>query len=902
MTRPLAISALSLLFVLGQSAIAQEATPPKPAEVKTETPDPKTVAFEKFVKDLKKIDGAMPLYLNPASRTAYLEVPESRLNQVFLIQAALHTGLDSGFLSAGMPVGGNAVDAFKWVKNDETLLLVRPNLAYRYRADSDFGIGAERTFPEATLGTYPIAQSDPGRKRFLINVTPLFYGDVFHLNEMIMEGLGGPYQVERDKSGVLSANGSDDLMVVRMKLQYTSPRGGGGQSALATLLGVDTSPTLADDRSAPLEVTYTMGYRNDSGFKPRVSDPRVGFFTESFFTVDRFLKDDRTERYINRWQLAKRDPSAPLSEPVKPIVWTLDPSIPAEFRPAVKEGILRWNRAFEKLGYKNAIQVEDAPKGEDYDHADGRRNVVRLLVGPSAPFAAISLFRTDPFTGQILNASITLDGNVIRDIENEHARVVAGMANNQAARMSILRRDAARTATDDFTLFATPQERVMMDVAERLRKYGWSHAACEHASELKAEADLMWYALQQAPNGSKLNKIEYVKRFLADCICHEMGHCLGLRHNFAGSTELTTAQLGDDSLTAKTGLSSSVMDYNPPNVMAILRGRGNYYSSTIGAYDEWAIKYGYSDFGAGRETAGLAAIARESGAPGHAYITDEDADRTNPYGVRFDGAKDPLNYSARVLLAMRRTMAYAEKNLPKPGESYSKRTGVILSALSRSVREGRNAARFVGGVVTTKNFRGDVGEKPTIRPVDPTLQRQAMQIIAANFLAPTALRFSPKILESLSSDENDTAWNAPMRDIIGGQQQNLLALLLSASTTDRIAENELKQPGGYQLAEHFGVIKSNVFAEVGSGVAVSPLRRDLQRFTLSAWMAQSSAPQGAINEDVRTLASQTLRQLDQQIIARLGKPQGLDTMTVLHWKDAHDTLHRFFDREMVVAR
>ncbi|MGV3614300.1 MAG: zinc-dependent metalloprotease [Fimbriimonas sp.] len=906
MTRTFASAALAMAFATAftPSVYAQAPATEKKEEPKVAAPqkDPKAEAYETFVKDMKRIEGNMPLYQR--KKELFLEIPEERLGQLFLIQAALHSGLDGAFMHAGMPVGGNTVDTFKWVRNEETLMLVRPNIQYRYDKDDAYSAGAARSFPEATLGTFPIVQQDPVRKRLLINVTQFFYGDTFRLSEMVMGSLGGPYQAERDKSGVEYAKGFDDSTVVRMKLQYFSPRGS-QQNPLAVLMGLQDPNTLEDDRSAPLQVTYRMWYRRDDGYVARLSDPRVGYFTESFFSVGRFLNADRTERYINRFNLQKKDPKAATSEPVKPIAWTIDPSIPAEFRPAVKEGVLRWNKAFDAMGYKNAVVVEDAPKGEDYDHADGRRNVIRLLVGPGAPFAAISLFRTDPLSGQILNASITLDGNVIRDLQEEHSRNMASMANASQRATQVLRRDASRRENDDFFLFASPAERTRLAAAEQLRKYGWAHQSCEHGNQLKREADLMWYAVAASPNPA-VNRTEYIKRYLADCVSHEVGHCLGLRHNFAGSTALTTAQLGDDKVTESEGVSASVMDYNPPNVMAVLRGKGTFYANTIGRYDMWAIKYGYADFGAktpANEKFQLSQIARLSGQSGHAYLTDDDADGVNPYAVRLDGAKDPLNYSERVLLSMRRATDYAVKNLPKPGESYSKRTNVILNALLRSVREGRNAARFVGGVATSKNFRGDVGEQPTIKPISPAQQRQAVSLITTHFFAPDAFRLPPNVLQTLSFDENEEGgWTAPMRDIVGGQQQSLFALMLAAGTTDRIAENALKQPGGYTLDEHYRTVLNAVFAEVGTGANVTPLRRDLQRFALNGLISQAAAPQGSVNEDVRILAAQNLRGLQARIKTRLAKPEKLDAMTKLHLRDSQESIGRFFAREIAAAR
>ena len=382
--------------------------------------DSKASSYKSAVKDLKRVDGPMPLYLR--KKEVLLEIPEDKLGKLFLVQAALETGVDGGFLSAGMPVGGNAVDVFKWQRHDDQLWLMRPHVGFRWDEKDPYAFGAERTFPEAILGSFRIEQTDPERKLLLVNISQMFYGDLFHLQEMIMGGLSGPYQIDREKTGVEKVRGFPENDTVEMNMHFYSSRGA-EPNPLAALLGLSSDNTLEDDRSAPLKVVYTMWYRRDDGYKPRLEDPRIGYFDESFFSLDKYQDKDRTERFINRFNLIKKDASAKLSEPVKPITWTLDPSIPEAYRPAIKEGVLRWNKAFEDAGFKNAVAVQDAPKNDpDYNHADGRYNVIRMVVSPQSPFEAISLFRTDPLSGEILNASITLDGNIIRDFMQEHFR------------------------------------------------------------------------------------------------------------------------------------------------------------------------------------------------------------------------------------------------------------------------------------------------------------------------------------------------------------------------------------------------------------------------------------------------------------------------------------------------
>lgn len=898
---------------------AQSDAPPKPAatagstaKVAPEPPkkvkDDDTIDYEKFVKDLKRIDGPMVLYQK--GKNIYLELPESQLDKVFLIQAAFDTGLDTFFMHAGMPIGGQAVDAFKFERKDDMVWLERPNIANRWSKDSTFAIGAQRSFPDAMLNTFRIEQHNVEKGLLLVNVTSLFYGDVFRLGEMISGGLNGPYQLDNARSEPVAVRGFPENTVVSMRLHYYAAHGS-EPNPMMLIFGIGGN-TLEDDRSAPVTITYSMWWRKDSDYIPRIADARIGYFTTDFYSVDKFLDEDKTQRYIDRFNLQKKDPKAAVSEPVKPIVFTIDPSIPAQYRPAVKEGVLRWNKAFEALGFKNAIQVQDVPKDDkEYDHTDGRYNVIRMLVGPDAPFAAISLLRTDPFTGEILNASITLDGNVLQELMAEHERILPiTLTTGRARTQQILLRDQTRKMTDDKYLFETPLDEAIDAVKSRMDQFGWSNELCSFASEMAEESQMSWDALQAAPGGPTVSRDAYVNEYLSEAVCHEVGHCLGLRHNFAGSTYLTTQQLGDAKLTATKGTTASVMDYTPPNAPAVLEGKGSIFMPTVGSYDMWAIKYGYTKVDAktpGEEKFPLSQIASQSGLPGHEYMTDEDADLYDPNGVRFDCSKDPLSFSEKQLEELHRARQYAVEDLPKPGESYSTRTKIILGSILRSFNEGRIAARFVGGTYGNRNFRGDTGERPTLAPVPASTQRQAMEVITNDFLAPGSFDLPRNIMESLSLDpeaNSDSSWNAPLRELISGMDENLLALVMGASTTDRIAENSFKERGHspYTLSEHYEHLMHAVFAELPGNDPITPLRRDLQRFFTQALITQAGAPEGGVNDDVRLVATDCLTRLDKEIGSRLSGSKKLDTMSRLHLGECRKTIERFLDRKEAVAR
>lgn len=911
--------ALAATFCLGfvNAATAQDVKPPEPKkeepkkeEPKKEEPkqDPKVAEYEKAIKDLKKIDGNLTLYQR--KKEILLELPESKLGKVFLFQASFNTGFLGDGITAGFPVGDFAISAFRFDKVEEAIWMVRPNIGYRWQNDDPMAKASERSFPEAILGSFRIEQTHPEKKLYLLNITNLFYGDILRLSEGVSTILGGPYQLDREKSGPEYVKSFPDNANVLMKLHYYSPRGS-EPNPIMIMLGLGSENQLEDSRSAPLKVTYNMWWRKDSNYTERVGDPRVGYFTTDHFNLARFLTDDRTERHINRWHLEKKDPTAKLSEPVKPIVWYIDNSVPVQYRDAMKAGILYWNKAFEALGYKNALEVKMAPDNDpEWDHADGRFNVLRWTMSPGSSYA-IAMARTDPFTGEVLNASVNFDAGMLAAAFKEQERfTVPGSGNVKRATEVLTSQPELEhgIGTDEY-LWEGPLALYRKQTHDKLAKIGWNAYDCSFAKGKADSAAFAWTAL--GASGKKINKDSYAKEFLTEIAAHEIGHTLGLRHNFIASTRLTTAQLGDDSVTGRVGNVSSVMEYSPVNIMAVLTPAKHFFTHTIGEYDQWAIRYGYETFAGGKSAAAekpfLLRIASESGRPGHRYMSDEQADSFDPYAVRFDHSKDPVNYSAKVLQAAGNIKDYAIRNLPRQGENYARRTQMIMSSINRAFREGRLATRFVGGVAGNKSFKGDAGSGATLNPVSAAEQRQAVQLVAKYCLSAKAFDMPAEVMTNLQQDYSDGSannWTAPLREIIGNNQQMIFAQLMSASTTKRIAENayKLNGKGAYTMDEHFSTLMGAVFSEIGQNQNVTSLRRDLQRFALNGLMVQAGAGQGGVSEDVRMLASDSLRRLSARFGAQLTNGKTLDAMTRVHLRDSKETVDRFLARQNTVGR
>ena len=140
---------------------------------------------------------------------------------------------------------------------------------------------------------------------------------------------------------------------------------------------------------------------------PRLADPRLGFFTEDFTDFSSDLKPNQRVHYVDRWRLEKKDPAAELSEPVKPITYWLDKNIPERYRATITAGILEWNKAFEKIGFKNAIVVQQQPDDADFDTLDAGHASIRWFVGADVGFAR-GPSKADPRSGEILDADIAM--------------------------------------------------------------------------------------------------------------------------------------------------------------------------------------------------------------------------------------------------------------------------------------------------------------------------------------------------------------------------------------------------------------------------------------------------------------------------------------------------------------
>lgn len=847
----------------------------KPISDKPEPKKEKTI--DETVKDFDKLPGQFTLYRkkdkDSGRETIYLELKDNQLDKYALMQVTASTG------TAGAIVAGDPIDdiLFKFVRQDDKILFIKPNFAYQADPKSPIARAVKRSFADAILDSYKIEATQPDRKSVLINVSELFKGDIAQLSLAV-----GGYMMDREKTYVATIKNFPENLAIETAYHFV--RGMSRPTGLAALLG-GGGDTLADSRSMPLRVYYNVFLLPENNYKPRIADARVGYFLTEYQDFTKDDKVDDTVRYIYRWNLEKADPKAALSPPKKPIVFWLDNAMPTEYRDAVKEGLLRWNKAFEKVGYKDAIVINQMPDNADWDHADMRYNTIRWVTSPANGYA-VALFRVNPLTGQILNASITVDANMTKFLKEEH-----------------------RMYIDPSTYF---QEQPAFNKKSIDPRY------CRMAQGAIEQAWFGHMALSMlAPPGVKIDDVNYVRQFLADVVCHEMGHIMGLRHNFIASTYHDDKELADGGITKETGITASVMDYTPFNVYALKKPGTDYYSKTIGPYDIWAIEYGYTNTGASTpegELPKLKEIASKDNLPGHAYQSDEIADTFDPEVTRFDLGKDPLAYWSRMIQVTRYLLLNLDTRQPKYGDSYWDFTRNFNSLMNMYVRSTAIASRFVGGTFVNRNFRGDPYEKPTIKAVDVKAQREALSLLNTYIFSEGSFTFPKRYFSKMTGDPfggmdiagylgGISSQEFPIRDSLAGVQRSALQRVFGSIVLRRIVNNEFKASdpkNALTLPTLFNSVHGAVWSELVAQKNIDTLRRQLQRAYLDTMITMVISPASGTPEDAKMLAWDQLNQLKAQI-GRASARKDYDDYTRIHLAEMLMRVNRTLDARQVIS-
>ncbi len=263
----------------------------------------------------------------------------------------------------------------------------------------------------------------------------------------------------------------------------------------------------------------------------------------------------------------KKNPDQEVSEPVKPITWWIENSTPHEWRETIKDGVLAWNEAFEKAGFKNAMEVKVQPDDADWDAGDIRYNVLRWTSSPNPPFGGYGPSMTNPRTGEIIGADIMLE------FVHFTNRVFYNKLVGDASQNMDLENES------NFSIFSEHGDKFYCSMGHLMHEnllFGRTFLEMMDASDYD------------------LDRIE--KEGLKSLIMHEVGHTIGLNHNMKASQLFSPAQLYDADFIEGKALTGSVMDYAGINLTMDKASQGQYYDMAVGPYDMWAIEFGYKPF------------------------------------------------------------------------------------------------------------------------------------------------------------------------------------------------------------------------------------------------------------------------------------------------------------------
>ncbi len=849
-----------------QPAVAASAAPLLPGQ-----PAP----FATVIKGATRSAGAFAVWKK--EERIWLELGEKDFGVPLFLSPKLMSGLgEAGFYGGLMAsryasFGKPQLVEFRRINNQ--VQLIARNSEFVAAEGSPQARAVRAAYSPSLIGSAMVAsQPHPQSKAILIEVGPMLNADLLGLAIQLQRHYRQGYAYDPRNSAVVTTRVKPDELIFETESHYATASIATPQHGAPSTAPQPSLPsTLPDVRSLFLRVHYGLSRLPAQAMKPRRADPRLGHFVTAVSDFGDELPRSPRQRFVNRWRLEKKDPAAALSPPVRPITYWLDRNIPVRYRETIRQAILEWNKAFEKIGFKEAIVVRQQPDNAEFDTLDLGTASVRWMTNASPAFGAIGPSHVDPRSGEILDADIAIESLSSRAIRTARSQVLVS------------------SAAEVTGLELHPDQ-------------------CQHAEH---GAEQLGFALDVLdaqgvlpPDSPEVER--FVLAYLRDTVMHEIGHTLGLRHNFRASRVRTAAELADPAFTASHSLTGSVMEYAPVNLPRPGQPMPEPFSATLGPYDFWAVEYAYGVWPADKETGELARIAARSAEPELAYGTDEDAMLgVDPEVLTFDLGDDPVAFAATRLEIVRDLIRRQEGRSLDPQQDYA----VLRRSLGYALRDlGRSAgvlARQIGGIRTLRDFP-DSGRDP-IAPVPAAQQRAALDLID-QILAGEGLTASPALQRRLAPDFLERAealsqGDAVITDYSPQQallevQKSLIGQLLSDGVAQRLLDSESRVEAGaaLKLGDLYARIERQVWGDtLAEGHAA---RRELQRDQVQRLAAQLLRPAGQVRPEARALQRSQARRLLERLNGALAR-RGVSETARAHWQDSAEALRDALEARVV---
>jgi len=735
----------------------------------SEEEEEKEVYIEEIVEEFERVKGFFVSFRDPKTNDIYLKIKKDQLDKEFIYFSHVINGV-----VAARRIKGNYLDngVFKIEKNTENLRFIRVLTNYAFDEGTPLAKSSGTNISDSTFKVLPIKGKNEDEDEFLVDITSLLLSEDLTLIKPITSE--GDYDPSSCKLGQLSPTKSRVLGVFNYKKNTDFEVEHVIENAPCRYEGED----VADPRNISIQVRYSFIEMPDNNFEPRIEDQSIGYFSDR---VTNLSSKDVTPYMdlIGKWDLQKKDPDKELSEPIKPILFWIENTTPIELRDFIKQGVLAWNIAFEEAGFKDAIQVKVQPDDASWDAGDIRYNVLRWTSSPNPPFGGYGPSFTNPRTGEIIGADIMLEWVYLTNRLNVDGIFNGSQTGNECFSASML------------------QEGMMF-------------------------ADSL-----------NINDPKIIEQSIIRLTLHEVGHTLGLNHNFKGSFLHNNEDVHKPEITSKIGVTSSVMEYPAINLAPLGYDQGDYYDVVPGPYDKWAIKFGYTPNLTEEERR---SILSESNKPEHMFANDSEDMRSAGYGIDpramiNDLTNDPITYSAQRI----ELVNHAQKELPdkfankaESWEEYRNAHKIILREHQRALEV---VSRYIGGVYVERSNPQDPNRKEPYTPTPSEEQRRAMSILSKHAFSSEAFPINASLLSKVQLerrmfDLRGEHEDPQMHKIILGIQNKVLDHILGAWTLARITDTQL-YGNDYSVYEVIDDLTEAIFLEDISS-EVSSVRRNLQ--------------------------------------------------------------------------